>query len=140
MADYGDVEGLDELLKALGGIGEVLDTGIRTILNDSADDVVDKTKKRTNVITGKLQKSWEHKEVKKENNNYTVEIGSDCDYAGYVEEGHKQQIGRYVPAIGKKLKAPFVNGKFMLRDSMTEEEKKLNNNIDEFLKGVFQDD
>ena len=38
-------------------------------------------------------------------------IGSDVEYAPYVELGHHQEVGRYVPAIGKRLVRPFVPGK-----------------------------
>ena len=135
MAD--DIQGLDELLKTLEGIGTIVDTGINQILTDTADDIIDSTKRRTNVRTGRLQKSWEHGEVQKDGDVYTIELGSDCEYAKFVEEGHRQEVGRYVPAIGKRLKKPFVQGKFMLRDSITENENKLQQNVDEFFKGVL---
>lgn len=37
-------------------------------------------------------------------------------YAKFVHDGHKQEVGRYVPAIGKRLVQPFVKGNpFMKR-------------------------
>lgn len=33
-------------------------------------------------------------------------------YAQYYEYGHRQTPGRYVPQIGKRLKAQFVKGRF----------------------------
>jgi hypothetical protein len=33
-----------------------------------------------------------------------------ASYAAAVEFGHKQQVGRFVPAIGKRLVQPFVQG------------------------------
>jgi len=39
-----------------------------------------------------------------------------ASYAPYVELGHSQQVGRYVPAIGARLVQPFVKGnRFMER-------------------------
>lgn len=38
----------------------------------------------------------------------------------YVEFGHRQTPGRYVPAIGKRLTAGWVEGKFMLTISEQE--------------------
>jgi len=35
-------------------------------------------------------------------------VGSDADYAPYVEFGHAQEPGRFVPAIGKRLVAGSV--------------------------------
>lgn len=36
-------------------------------------------------------------------------------YASYVEYGHRQTPGRFVPAIGKRLKKSWVEGQFMLK-------------------------
>ena len=135
MAD--EVKGLDELLNTLEGIATIIDTGINQVLTDTADDIIDSTKRRTNRITGKLQDSWEHGEVQKDGDVYTIELGSDCEYAKFVEDGHRQEVGRYVPAIGKRLKKPFVQGKWMLKDSITQEEDNLQKNIDELFKGVM---
>ena len=135
MAD--DIKGLDELLQTLEGIGTIADTGIREVLTDSADEIVNNTKRRTNRITGKLQDSWEHGEVEMQNDKYTIEIGSDVKYAKFVEEGHRQEVGRFVPAIGKRLKKPFVQGKWMLKDSITQEEDNLQKKIDDLFKGVM---
>lgn len=60
--------------------------------------------------TGRLKNSFAH-EQRGEN---TEVIGSDVEYAVPVELGHRQQPGRYVPAIGKRLVADHVEGKFML--------------------------
>ena len=49
----------------------------------------------------------------------------------------RQQVGRYVPDIGKRLKKPFVQGKHMLRDSITENEDKLQKNVDTLFEGVL---
>ena len=46
------------------------------------------------------------------------------EYASYVELGHKQQVGRYVSAIGKRLKQPWVRGYFMATISIAEIERE----------------
>ena len=51
---------------------------------------------------------------------YAIEIVNPVEYASYVEFGHRQQPGRYVPAIGKRLKKSWVEGKFMLTISSQE--------------------
>ena len=48
---------------------------------------------------------------------YSITITNPVHYASYVELGHRQTPGRYVPAIGKRLKASWVNGKFFLKTS-----------------------
>ena len=134
-----EIEGLDELLNSLGGMAELLDTGIKTVLNDTADDLVELTKERTNRITGNLQANWEHDTPVKDGEDYIVNIGSNVEYAKFVEEGHRQEVGRYVPAIGKKLKQSFVRGQWMLRDSVTEGEELFQNRLDEVIGGIFND-
>lgn len=52
--------------------------------------------------------------------NHRIMIINQIAYASYVEYGHRQQPGRYVPALGKRLKASWVPGRFMLRDSEVE--------------------
>ena len=83
MANNNEIKGIDELEKVLSGIATIIDTGVKQVLTDTADDIIDSTKRRTNRITGKLQDSWEHGEVQKDGDVYTIELGSDCDYAYY---------------------------------------------------------
>lgn len=72
---------------------------------------------------------------------YSITITNPVYYASYVEYGHRQTPGRYVPAIGKRLKASWVNGQFFLRTS--EEQLKaiaptiLQPMLDTFLRTVF---
>lgn len=40
----------------------------------------------------------------------TVAIGTNVEYGKWVELGHHQQPGRYVPALGKALVRDFVPG------------------------------
>ena len=35
-------------------------------------------------------------------------VGTNVEYAPFVEYGHSQQVGRYVHAIGKRLTSPWV--------------------------------
>lgn len=73
---------------------------------------------------------------------YVIEVRNDVEYASYVEFGHRQTPGRYVPAIGKRLKTSWVEGQHMLTISEKEIreaapgilEKKLN----QWLKRVFE--
>jgi hypothetical protein len=42
--------------------------------------------------------------------NLKGSFGSDIEYAAAVHEGHKQEVGRFVPAINARLVQPFVKG------------------------------
>lgn len=74
---------------------------------------------------------------------FEVEIINPVEYAPYVEYGHRQSPGRYVPALGKSLKQAWVPGKFMLTKSEIELnqqapailEKKLQKYLEEAFNG-----
>lgn len=48
----------------------------------------------------------------------TEVVGTGVKYAPYVELGHHQEPGRYVPAIGKRLVASWVPPKPFLRPAV----------------------
>lgn len=64
-------------------------------------------KKLCPVDTGNLRNSITHQRE----GDDTELIGTSVEYAPYVEIGHHQEPGRYVPAIGKRLVASYVPGK-----------------------------
>lgn len=70
--------------------------------------------KNHSVITSRLINSIAHKQVSKN----TEAIGTNVEYAPYVELGHHQTPGRYVPAIKKRLKKSWVPGKPFLRPAI----------------------
>lgn len=69
---------------------------------------------------GTLKKAWTIGQIRKNGTEYEVEVINPVFYASYVEYGHRQTPGRYVPALGKRLKKPWVKGKFMLTISEKE--------------------
>ena len=78
-----------------------------------AHAVVNITRNRS-VRTNRLRTSIAHKQI----DDHTESIGTDVEYAPYVELGHHQTPGRYVPAIKKRLKASWVNPKPFLRPAI----------------------
>lgn len=79
--------------------------------------------------------------VEKSSSGYVVTIINPVKYASYVEYGHRQEVGRFVPALGKRLKKPFVEGQYMLTISEKELETQapaiLQKRIMDFLKGAL---
>lgn len=69
---------------------------------------------------GTLRDAWTIGDIEKVGDSWTVTIENNTEYASDVEYGHRQTPGRYVPALGKSLKASWVKGKFMLK--ITEQE------------------
>lgn len=81
------------------------------------------------VVSGTLRDSWVVGDVEFEGDTVVIEIYNTAvgdkgvPYPLFVELGHRQEPGRFVPAIGKRLVASWVDGKFMLRTSRDEVEK-----------------
>lgn len=93
---------------------------------------------------GTLRKAWNVKEITKNGSYYTIVIENPTPYAGYVNYGHRQTPGRFVKALGKRLKASWVDGQFFLEISEIELERImpafLNKKLDEYVKECFNDD
>ena len=90
---------------------------------------------------GTLRRSWFVGSVAKKGDAYTVEVKNPMQYASYVEHGHRQEPGRYVPALGKRLKKGWVKGCFMLKISSQELKKDyqriVSNRLDRFIKDTL---
>lgn len=72
--------------------------------------------------TGNLKNSMTS-EVSQEEK--AVYVGTAVEYAPFVEFGHHQEVGRYVPAIGKRLVREFVPAKPFLKPA-------IENHMDEY--------
>ena len=90
---------------------------------------------------GTLRDAWTILPIEQQGNNYVITLVNNTEYASYVEYGHRQTPGRYVPALGKRLKAGWVKGRFMMTISIQEVERLapaiLEKAIYQALKGVF---
>ena len=97
--------------------------------------------KRTPVDTGKLRRNWQVSRIRLFEKFCVVEVYNATEYAEYVEFGHRQTPGRYVPAIGKRLKKAWVPGKFMLTLSTKEleniKDRIIRQKVEAWLKEVF---
>lgn len=98
-----------------------------------------KTKTIINHIGGNLRRSWYVSKLIKSNDKRFITLYNVARYAIYVEYGHRQEQGRFVPAIGKKLKANWVKGRFMMTNSVTEINKirqaVFNRNLVKYMEG-----
>lgn len=102
-----------------GKVGQELEEAIKRALEicggKAETYAKENLKVNKSIVTGRLRASITHQ---LEDNNRTVAIGSSVEYAPFVELGHHQTPGRYVKAIGKRLKASFVQGKPYLRPAI----------------------
>lgn len=95
--------------------------------------------KRTPVVTGELQRKWAMGVIQKQGVNYVIEVINPVEYASYVEYGHRQTPGRYVPALGKRLKKGWVPGHFMLTISEKEIQRAAPAILEKKLKKFLED-
>ena len=87
---------------------------------------------------GQLRRSWRKTSAEGKGNNYTIIVENPVEYASYVEHGHRQTPGRFIPALGKKAVVSWVRGRHMLSDSVNELEaskyKIIESKLNVFLK------
>lgn len=80
-------------------------------------------------------------QVAKKGNVYEIFVFNGVNYASYVEYGHRQEPGRYIPTIGKRLKSSWVEGQFMLKISEQELEvaspRIINSLIKPYMEEIF---
>ncbi len=88
---------------------------------------------------GTLRNAWTILPIEQHGNEYVVTIINPTEYASYVEYGHRQKPGRYVPALGKSLKAGWVKGRFMLTASLQELENQLPGILEQKLYTVLKE-
>lgn len=137
-----DVRQLEKLAKSFDRFAR---QDIDRICIDCAEKIalrlLRKVKLRTPVDSGRLRDSWRIEGAKKSGGEYVVEIINSLEYASYVENGHRQEPGRFVPAIGKRLVKSYVPGKYMLRISEQEVQKEadklVQNRVEKALGDLF---
>lgn len=132
-----DLKKMKQTQKVVGASGKS-----RTFLTAEAAELQKRFGMWEGYKGGTLRKSWTAGAVVKTGGAYTIEIINPEKYAPYVEFGHRQTPGRYVPAIGKRLKRSWVNGKFMLTVSEQELQADapgiLAKKLEKFMKGAFK--
>ena len=104
---------------------EIVDELFKEALGQMALDFLRKVKDRTPQRTGMLRDRWKIGAIVKKGDDYMIEVFDDTKYASFVEDGHRQKVGRYVPAIGKRLVKPWVEGRFMMKLTADEIEQEM---------------
>lgn len=133
-----------ELEKFRDNLGKMLKDNnafIESVTRELAQRLLAMLVDATPVDTGYLKDNW-YVVLTKTGSGYEAEIINNTNYASYVNYGHRQTPGRYVPAIGKKLKKGWVDGKFFTELSVAELrgitqpllEKRLRGHLEEAFK------
>jgi len=79
--------------------------------------------------------------IRKVGSAYVIEVINPLEYASYVENGHRQTPGRYVPALNRQLVKGWVDGVHMLEISENEVRNStkgvLARNLKRYMEGMF---
>ena len=113
-------------------VGEELIEACRRALEICGGKAETYAKMNCPVRTGTLRNSITHDVA---DDGKSVTIGTDVEYGMFVELGHIQEVGRYVPAIGKRLKNEFVKPRPFLRPAVENHLTEYKNIIESELKG-----
>ena len=60
-----------------------------------------------------MRRSWSAGDIVKNSKGYALPVYNTASYASFVNDGHRQQSGRFVPAIGRRLVKSWVPGLHM---------------------------
>lgn len=104
---------------------------IETAVRVSGLQVEKEAKVNAPTKTGNLRRSILSVDSKK-GNVYTARVGPDiavAPYAIWVETGHAQAPGRYVPDINRRLVASWVEGKWYMARTGIQMKGRVENNL-----------
>lgn len=89
-----------------------------------------------------MRRSWRASPAKKKGHDYIAKVMNTASYASFVNDGHRQQPGRFVPILGKKLVNGWVNGLHMAEKAeshaKTASKLILENTIKEYNRKAFK--
>lgn len=128
-----EFSGFDELIQRLDEAEKKLPGARDEFLSQEAELVRGDAAELTPVDTGNLCEAWKSSTPE----NGCVDVYNNTEYAAHVEYGHRQKVGQYVPAIGKRLKKPFVEGEHMLRDAVQQRQDSFAEDAEDILKGLM---
>lgn len=112
-----DDEKFQEFAKHVNAVvsGDQLKTEVKKSVKNVGETYKRNAQANTPVKTGDLRRSWQLKGPFFSGSDITVELRNSKNYASFVENGHRQKVGQYVPVIGKRLKASWVPGQHFLQ-------------------------
>lgn len=126
------LDGLDEWEQAMAqAVDQQYPEEFKAMVIRIAMELQGKVKEKTPRQTGRLQGAWEVGGIRKSGEDYVIDVYNNVEYAEAVEWGHRQTPGRYVPALGKRLKVKTVKGAHMMELSLQE--------LDAVLPGYLQE-
>ena len=122
---------LDDLIKKYENLGnsKIEETIVNT-LEDTGKFAVNEIKKRSTVDTGKMRDSMNYTPIKKEGNEWYIDVGStDTYYTSY------QEFGFFNVCAGR-----FIPGVFMVREGAKEGREFLHEELQKRMDVLFKND
>lgn len=96
--------------------------------------------KEYHIQTEHMRRSWEVGKLERGARDYRMAVTNSASYASFVNDGHRQTPGRFIPIIGKRLVANFVDGQHMAEKAQAYTESKaggiIRRQTSELLKGL----
>lgn len=108
------ITGMNDLIANLEALPHDLDRALTRNMNQLGNEWLNDCRNETPKDTNNLSDGFRLIPVDKRDGDFSVTIYNEVEYAAAVEFGHRQEPGRYVPAIGKCLKRSWVPGAHML--------------------------
>lgn len=128
--------GFDEFGEHLDRIAKAGAAKRNKFVAQEAEVIIGHAKDNTPTDTGALKNGWRRTRAVQG----AVTVYNNTEYAAHVEYGHRQTPGRFVPAIGKRLKKSFVPGKKMLHKAMLQSGKTFRDDAKQIMENIFGDD
>ncbi|MBS5890660.1 MAG: HK97 gp10 family phage protein [Negativicoccus succinicivorans] len=80
--------------------------------------------KEYRIQTEHMRRSWDTGKLERGARVYQMAVTNSASYASFVNDGHRQTPGRFVPILGKQLVANFVGGQHMAEKAQAYTESK----------------
>lgn len=112
-----NVKGLREHLEALEALPEDIDRAVLKHMNKLGNEWLNEARNLTPYDKGSLKRGFKFDGSEKRRGKTVIELYNNTEYAAAIEFGHRQEVGRYVPAIGKRLVRSWIPGHRMLEKS-----------------------
>lgn len=134
------IDGLDQEIKRLEKLQPVLDQEVMKALNLHGVEWEKDLRNNTPVAEsysivvngrsyrhtgGKLRQNMKFLGVEKVGKTFISTTANNLEYAKYVEFGHQQTPGRYVPVLGKRLVKDRVPGQYIMTNARERAIQKL---------------
>ena len=135
-----DTKELELLVRRLEQAKESMVEVMGDILKEGAKAYIRVAKQHTPVDSGALRRSWAPESVRKIGSGRVVELTviNPLQYAEYVDKGHRQNVGQFVPGLGddkggRRLVSGWVEGYHMSDKGETAARKAVDKNAPKIL-------